>query len=521
MYCKNCGKEISDQAKECEYCGALTRKGAAFNSIKKKLYMAVGIVIAVLVVYNMLAFLGKVDSIGEVISKKNLKKEMNTEITQLLEDNKSIDVTTKKASGTVICKDKDVYIVDAADTSTSYMFYSKNDHAYKSVQYAKFKDIDNQLPTYDQFESVVNELIKEMKVTKYDTDTVKLEGELNHTDKLMKNYNAFTSLFGMNTLEAKKVPFSITFLKESPSMDEAESINSLDETNEVDSDDVEIQKTITIDFDMGGDQYQWVITNEEAKDPREYIENEILARNDSLTEMVCYDPNTDTQIAIYADNLTVDDEFNLLVTIFVNDDKKEIDYTSIQELDNGLSIDGVTYPTGSREDYANQVAERNEKIKAADEERDELLEQINTCMSMDHDYPLYRTATSSEEVYGFFTKHTETTNWLEDYGDTITITEITPELVEDEYAGLYYQIHCKGHYIYDGVREEFEGDITEEYDYLLLSINEVNAHAVRSVGFSVYRVVAEPNSAYFGMDMDVQKKDDNGTVTDVITNYVE
>ena len=121
----------------------------------------------------------------------------------------------------------------------------------------------------------------------------------------------------------------------------------------------------------------------------------------------------------------------------------------------------------------------------------------------------------------YLNKRTETTNWLQNYGDTITITEITPELVEDEYAGFYYQMHCKGHYIYDGVREEFEGDITEEYGYLLLSINEANAHAVRSVGFSVYHVVAEPNSAYFGMDMDVQKIDDNGTVTDVITNYVE
>lgn len=497
MYCKECGKELSEQAKTCEYCGALTRKGAAFRSIKRKLWIGSGIILLIVICYEVLVFSGTIDNVKGKIAQNKLERELKKNTTDILENyaGNNISVYTDNVSGQIIYEDEDIYIVDANNQSNNYMFYCRDGQVYKSFEFDSFVVVDNELPLYEQYINVLDEISESMELVEYDGVMATFEGEIDKTDKLLVNYNVFLSLFGIKPVEADDITFNLLV-------------------------STETQEDVVINFDINSDNYQVVLSNVE-EDPKEIIKSKILNKKTPLKEAVCYDSETDTEVVLYTNNLFVDDNYELLVRVFINGEEKQMDYEAVKILDTGVSIGNVTYPYGTREEYEEKMAERKEKMQEAEKVRDALLKQIKNCISVKEKYNLYRAMSYTYEEYGFFTKDTITDRWLEDHGDKIAITEITPVLLEDENENISYIIECKGYYIYDGEKREFTGELFDELNYVELKLKDVNEHMVRNVGFSIYRIVAEPQSDYFGSDMELRKKNGKGETETIITNYAE
>lgn len=494
MYCKECGKEISNLAKACEHCGAMTRKGIVFKNIEKKICMSLGIIILIVACYNVLVFSGTIDSIKGRIAQSKLEKELKSNTKNMLENYSGNDIciSTDDVSGEIIYVGEDIYIVDAHDQSNNYMFYCCEGKAYKSVEDDRFISIDKDLPLYERYINVLGDIVDSMELVQYDDSTVVFEGMIDDTDDLLGNYNEFLSLLGMNPVEADRVSFNVTVSRE-------------------------MQGEITLGFDIHHDDYQVVLSNTEVK-PEDIIKSKIMSKGTPLDEAICYDSEKDMEVVVYNDNLLVNDQFELVVRIFVNGEEKQVAYDSIKVLDMGISVEGVTYPYGTREEYEKILAERREKIAEAEKYRDELLEEIEKCITVGEECELYRANSRSHVEYGFFTKETVTDRWLDDYGDKIMITEITPTLVENELTDVNFVIECKGYYIYDGEKREFSGELQSVFGYIELKVKDVNEHLVRCVGFSTYRVVAEPDRDFFGSDMTLYRKGENDTAE---TNYAE
>lgn len=493
MYCKECGKEISELAKVCEHCGAMTRKGVVFKNIKKKVCMCLGIIALIIIGYNVLVFSGTIDNIKSMIAQSKLEKELKSNTKNTLENynGNKISICTDNASGEIIYVGEDIYIVNAGDQANDYMFYSSDGKTYKSVECDKFLSISNELPLYESYLNVLSEVVDSMELTEYDASSAVFGGTLDNTDDLLMNYNNFLLLFGAKPVETDSVLFNLTISREAPT-------------------------EIVLGFNINNDDYQVILSSTEEK-PEDIIKGNIVSKGIPLDEVVCYDSEKDIEVVIYNDNLRVNEEFELVVRFFVNGEENQVAYDSIKVLDEGIMIEDVTYPYGTKEEYERILAQKKENLAQAEKYRDELLLAIEKCVTLNKEYALYRARSSSYEEYGFFSKETVTNRWLEDCGDKIMITEITPTLVEDGLVNVNYIVECKGYYIYDGEKREFSGELQNVLEHIELKVKDVNEHLVRCVGFSTYRVVAEPDRYFFGTDMKLRRK---GEINEEI-NYAE
>lgn len=343
MFCRKCGKEIENQAVQCPHCGKKTRVGYVRERIKQYSFIAGSIVVSVVLIIVILQATGFFEYIKR---QKELREIRNTrmEIAEKTLENLSfnaVKISYEGLSATLSFDNEQMYILDGANNTGTFLAYSKDGKVYQCVNEAEvFSETQISPLSRDAFERIAEFIKDEMEYEYYDEESTVLKGTLEDSKEIVWLIREFAKFSG----------------------EDADFDNSMKNHDFT----LNVYRDGRVMVTFNGVSIEYVSTDIDAKEEMKAVFAERFSG--SVRSGTFYLSDNDIEIRIDQDCQLINDDFERMVMLYINGEAKTVAYDSLKESMDGLYFENTLYPVGTREEYEEMQEEKREQEEAMEEE---------------------------------------------------------------------------------------------------------------------------------------------------------